>query len=64
MLDHNQSGRIVVVGNRPIRRQQKRADYLLRYRRDFAIAVVEAKAAYRTAGDGLQEQRNTPKSSA
>ena len=50
-------GRIVVVGNRAIRRQQKRADYLLRYRRDFAIAVVEAKAAYRTAGDGLQQAK-------
>jgi len=50
-------GRIVIVGNRPIRRPQKRADYLLRYRRDFPIAVVEAKAAYRTAGDGLQQAK-------
>src|SRR6476660_6256077 len=50
-------GRIVVIGNRAIRRQQKRADYLLRYRRDFPIAVVEAKAAYRTAGDGLQQAK-------
>lgn len=48
-------GRIMLVGNRAIRRPQKRADYLLRYRRDFPIAVVEAKAAYRTAGDGLQQ---------
>ncbi len=30
---------------------------LLRYRRDFPIAVVEAKAAYRTAGDGLQQAK-------
>ena len=50
-------GRIVVFANRAIRRQQKRADYLLRYRRDFPIAVVEAKAAYRTAGDGLQQAK-------
>ena len=50
-------GRIVLVGNRAIRRKQKRADYLLRYRRDFPIAVVEAKAAYRTAGDGLQQAK-------
>jgi type I restriction enzyme R subunit len=50
-------GRIMLVGNRAIRRQQKRADYLLRYRRDFPIAVVEAKAAYRTAGDGLQQAK-------
>jgi len=32
-------------------------DYLLRYRRDFPIAVVEAKAAYRTSGDGLQQAK-------
>jgi len=50
-------GRIVLVGNRAIRRPQKRADYLLRYRRDFPIAVVEGKAAYRTAGDGLQQAK-------
>jgi type I restriction enzyme R subunit len=50
-------GRIVLVGNRAIRRPQKRADYLLRYRRDFPIAVVEAKAIYRTAGDGLQQAK-------
>jgi type I restriction enzyme R subunit len=50
-------GRIVLVGNRTIRRPQKRTDYLLRYRRDFPIAVVEAKAAYRTAGDGLQQAK-------
>ena len=52
-------GRIVLVGNRAIRRPQKRADYLLRYRRDFPIAVVEAKAAYRTAGDGLQQAKES-----
>lgn len=50
-------GRIVLVGDRAIRRKQKRADYLLRYRRDFPIAVVEAKASYRTAGDGLQQAK-------
>src|SRR5467141_135867 len=50
-------GRIVVAGSKVKRRPQKRADYLLRYRRDFPIAVVEAKAAYRTAGDGLQQAK-------
>ena len=30
---------------------------LLRYRRDFPIAVVEAKAVYRTPGDGLQQAK-------
>ena len=46
-------GRIVVAGNRTIRRKQKRADYLLRYRPDFAIAIVEAKADYKKPADGL-----------
>jgi type I restriction enzyme R subunit len=50
-------GRIVIAGSRPFRRAQKRADYLLRYRRDFPIAVVEAKAAYKTAGDALQQAK-------
>ncbi len=36
-------GRIVVAGSKVSRRPQKRADYLLRYTRDFSIAVVEAK---------------------
>ena len=50
-------GRIVVTGKVIRRRAQKRADYLLRHTRDFAIAVVEAKASYRTAGDGLQQAK-------
>jgi hypothetical protein len=33
--------------------KQKRADYLLRYTRDFLIAVVEAKANYKTAGEPI-----------
>jgi len=50
-------GRIVVAGNRTIRRPQKRLDYLLRYRPDFSIAVVEAKPAYRNPGDGIQQAK-------
>ena len=50
-------GRIVVAGTRVKRRPQKRADYLLRYRRDFPIAVVEAKSVYATPGDGLQQAK-------
>jgi type I restriction enzyme R subunit len=46
-------GRIVVHGNQATRRRGKRADYLLRYTRDFPIAVVEAKADYKKAADGL-----------
>ena len=50
-------GRIVLAGNKVKRRPQKRADYLLRYTRDFLLAVVEAKAEYKTAGDGLQQSK-------
>jgi type I restriction enzyme R subunit len=50
-------GRIVVVGDKATRRRQKRADYLLRYRPDFMIAVVEAKAAYKHYADGLQQAK-------
>ena len=48
-------GRIVTVGNGHYRKPGKRADYLLRYRPHFVLAVVEAKAAYKTPGDGLQQ---------
>ncbi len=50
-------GRIVLAGDKVSRRPQKRADYLLRYTRDYMIAVMEAKAAYKNAGDGLQQAK-------
>jgi len=50
-------GRVVVVGHNCLRGKQKRADYLLRYRHDFAIAVVEAKTVYRNPADGLQQAK-------
>jgi len=50
-------GRIVVIGQKIKRQKQKRADYLLRYTRDFMIAVVEAKAAYKLPGDGLGQAK-------
>ena len=51
-------GRIVFVGGRARRGKQKRADYVLRYNPDFPIAVVEAKARYRHAADGLQQAKD------
>ena len=50
-------GRIVVGGGKPRRRKQKRADYLLKYRPDFTIAVAEAKPVYKLPGDGLQQAK-------
>jgi type I restriction enzyme R subunit len=50
-------GRIVPVGKGFIRRPPKRVDYILRYRRDFPLAVVEAKPEYKTAADGLQQAK-------
>ncbi|TIR26158.1 MAG: DEAD/DEAH box helicase, partial [Mesorhizobium sp.] len=50
-------GRIVFVGGKARRGRQKRADFILRYRPDFPIAVVEAKSKYKHAADGLQQAR-------
>lgn len=51
-------GRIIVTGRKGIRRPGKRVDYLLRYRSDVAIAVVEAKPNYKSAFDGLQQAKD------
>jgi type I restriction enzyme, R subunit len=53
----NPRGSIHVVGGRIVRGKPKRADYLLRYRRDFPIAVVEAKADYKTPAAGLSQAK-------
>ena len=50
-------GRIVPVGQGFTRRAPKRVDYLLRYTRDFPLAVVEAKPEYKLATDGLQQAK-------
>ena len=51
-------GRVIFVGGQPRRGRLKRADYLLRYRPDYALAVVEAKPSYRSAADGLQQAKD------
>lgn len=50
-------GRVVPVGKGFVRKPPKRVDFLLRYRRDFPLAVVEAKASYKTAADAVQQAR-------
>ena len=54
-------GRIIPVGKGFIRKPPKRVDYLLRYTRDFPLAVVEAKATYKSAADGVQQAKPMPK---
>ena len=50
-------GRIVIAGREGKRRERKVADYLLRYTRDFTLAVVEAKAEDVSAAEGLQQAK-------
>jgi type I restriction enzyme R subunit len=50
-------GRIIVTGGKVRRGEKKRADYLLYYRRDFPIAVVEAKGEGEPAMIGVQQAR-------
>jgi type I restriction enzyme R subunit len=51
-------GRVIPVGKGFVRKPPKRVDYLLHHNRDFPIAVVEAKAAYKTAADAVQQARS------
>ena len=51
-------GRIIPHGQSAKRRPGKRADYLLRYTRDFPLAVVEAKPSYKTPATGLQQAKD------
>jgi type I restriction enzyme, R subunit len=51
-------GRIVLAGRTAKRREGKRADYLLRYRRDLTLAVVEATSYKAPVGDGLQQAKD------
>jgi type I restriction enzyme R subunit len=50
-------GRIVPVGKGFVRNPPKRVDFLLRYTRDIPLAVVEAKANYKAAADGVQQAK-------
>lgn len=50
-------GRIFAAGGTVSRGPQKRADYILRYTRDFSIAVVEAKPEGTAVGSGLQQAK-------
>lgn len=51
------AGRIVLIGGKARRAKQRRSDYLLYYRRDFPIAVIEAKEVGLPAENGVQQAR-------
>lgn len=51
------NGRVFVAGGKVRRGKQRRADYILFYRRDFPLAVVEAKEASLPAETGVQQAR-------
>jgi len=52
------NGRIIVAGGKVRRGKQRRADYLLYYRRDFPLAVVEVKELGLPAETGVQQARD------
>jgi type I restriction enzyme R subunit len=49
------AGRIRVVGKKGVRKKPKRVDYLLEYRPNLPVAVVEAKDNRHSPGDGMQQ---------
>jgi type I restriction enzyme R subunit len=50
-------GRIIVAGGKVRRGPRKRVDYLLSFRRDLPLAVVEAKPEYKLPSAGLQQAK-------
>lgn len=49
------AGRINVYGKTITRGERKRADYILYYKNNFPIAIIEAKDASHSVGDGIQQ---------
>ncbi len=48
-------GRIIIKGNNVSRGEAKRADYILYYKPNIPIAVIEAKDNNHGIGDGMQQ---------
>lgn len=49
------NGKIIVRGNKIVRGEQKRADYILYFRPNLPLAIIEAKDNKHTLGAGLQQ---------
>ncbi len=58
---HITAGRVVLAGGTAKRRQTKIPDYLLYFRRDVPLGVVEAKSNLLPAGNGLQQAKDYAK---
>lgn len=55
-FEHNfTDGRIIVRGNLTARAKRKRADYLLMHKKNFPIAIIEAKDNKHSIGSGMQQ---------
>ncbi len=48
-------GEMKIQGNKAVRGKQKRADYVLLYKPNLPLAIVEAKDQYHALGDGIQQ---------
>ncbi len=48
-------GRVIVQGKLHTRGTRKRADYILYYKKDIPIAIIEAKDNKKSLGDGMQQ---------
>lgn len=49
------AGRIVVKGEKHVRRKRKRADYILFHKPNLPLAIVEAKDGEHSVGSGMQQ---------
>ena len=48
-------GRIFVSGKTAKRGERKKVDFLLEHSQNFPLALIEAKAIYKTVGEGMQQ---------
>lgn len=49
------AGRILVKGKKHVRKKSKRADYILYYKSNLPLAVIEAKDGEHSVGSGMQQ---------
>ena len=50
-------GKIVVINRQAKRKKPRKPDYILRYKQNFPIAIVEAKKRFKKATDGIQQAK-------